>query len=244
MKNFMFLLLFFSFFQAQTPSEKQTKQQSQVWLAFVSSTKLNTHWDFIADVGIRWNEFFVSENVYLIRGAMNYRITPMISVAGGYAHAWSAPVKEEWDTYADENRIFEQVQFNSKLGSTGVFQRLRIEQRWQEKIVNDEVLSDIRFTNRIRYMANFNIPVFNKKNRPTLAVFDEVMFHFGQEVVYNTFDQNRFFIGIRQNLTSQLSCDFGYVNAYQQRYPGYQYEMTHLLRLFLFLNTEVKKRDD
>jgi len=73
-----------------------------------------------------------------------------------------------------------------------------------------------------------------------LVVSDEILIQFGKEVVYNTFDQNRLFVGIRQNINPKLSYDFGYMNVYQQKSNGYQYDMNHTLRLFFYLNTVVK----
>jgi hypothetical protein len=75
---------------------------------------------------------------------------------------------------------------------------------------------------------------------PSLVVADEILIHFGKEVVYNTFDQNRFFIGIKQNVSPKLSFDFGYMNVYQQKYSGYQYDSNHTLRLFFYYNNSFK----
>ncbi|MGG7034992.1 MAG: DUF2490 domain-containing protein [Flavobacterium sp.] len=245
MKNhaiLLFLLLFPKVFWAQTTNEKTIEKRSQIWTSFVSTTKLNQHWDLVADAGMRWNNFFESGYFSYMRGALNYKINPGVFVGGGYMHGWSAPANPDWETLANENRIFEQVQLTSKLGNSTVVQRLRNEQRWQEKLVNDEVAETLRFTNRIRYQLNFNIPIFNDKKLPTIVTFDEIMVHYGKEVVFNTFDQNRFFIGIRQNINPKWSYDIGYLNIYQQKYSGYQYEMTHLLRLFVYLNTELKEK--
>jgi hypothetical protein len=71
---------------------------------------------------------------------------------------------------------------------------------------------------------------------PSLVLADEVLLNFGREVVYNTMDQNRIFVGIKQNLNPQLSFDFGYMNVYQQRSSGYQYDMNHTIRLFFYYN--------
>ena len=68
------------------------------------------------------------------------------------------------------------------------------------------------------------------------------MEHFGEEVVYNTFDQNRFFIGIKKNINPKWSYDFGYMNVYQQKYSGYQYDMNHTIRLFFYLSTSIRKK--
>lgn len=241
--NILFLLIFLLFpksFLAQSATEKTIKEQSKIWTAFISTTKLNKHWDFIADAGTLWSGFFERDNLTILRGTVNYKINPNITVGGGYAHGWAAPTNPEWSTYSDENRFFEQIFFNSKLGNIRVSQRIRNEQRWQEKIVNDKVSDDIRFTNRIRYMANFNIPIFKNPNLPTLVTYDEIMVHFGKEVVYNTFDQNRIFIGFRQNINTKWSYDIGYLNAFQQKYSGSNYEMSHMMRLFIYLNTETK----
>jgi hypothetical protein len=59
--------------------------------------------------------------------------------------------------------------------------------------------------------------------------------------VYNTFDQNRWYIGLKQPISSVLSVDFGYMNLYQQRENGFEYVNNHTLRLFVFYNPNFSK---
>lgn len=224
----------------QTPQRKEVNQQLQTWVSLNTVTKFNDHWGIIADVHVRENGFFESNNFYLLRGGVTYIPNASVIVTGGYAHMWLSPTKEGWSTYADENRIYQQTQLNTKVGKVSITQRLRNEQRWQEKMANDEPTGEWRFTNRVRYLVSFTIPVFNKKKLPSLVLSDELLIHFGKEVVYNTFDQNRLFIGIRQNINPKLSYDFGYMNVYQQKYSGYQYDMNHTVRLFFYLNSALK----
>ncbi|MBC7848059.1 MAG: DUF2490 domain-containing protein [Flavobacterium sp.] len=224
--------------QAQT--EKVINQQTQTWVSINTVTKFSDHWGIVADAHIRSNEIFHDNNFYFLRGGITYIPNPSVSITAGYAHMWLAPTKEGWSTYSDENRIYQQAQMNTKLGKVSVLQRLRNEQRWQEKIANDESTGENRFTDRVRYLVSFNIPVFKKKTAPLLVLSDEILIHFGQEVIYNTFDQNRLFIGIRQSINPKLSFDFGYMNVYQQKYTGYQYDMNHTLRLFFYLNSSIK----
>lgn len=239
-KRVIFLALFsiISFGQAQT--EKVVNQQTQTWVSLNTVTKFSEHWGIAADAHIRSNEIFQDNNFYFLRGGISYIPNSSVSITGGYAHMWLAPTNESWSTYSDENRIYEQVQLTSKLGKVGVVQRLRNEQRWQEKIVNDEPTGENRFTNRVRYLLSFTIPIFKKKTAPQLVLSDELLIHFGKEVIYNTFDQNRLFIGIKQSINPKLSFDFGYMNVYQQKYTGYQYDMNHTLRLFFYLNSSIK----
>lgn len=224
----------------QTPTEKVINEQTQTWVSINSVTKFSEHWGVNADAHIRTNEIFHDNNFYFLRGGISYIPNPSVSVTAGYAHMWLAPTKEGWSTYSDENRIYQQAQLTTNVGKVSILQRIRNEQRWQEKIVNDESTGENRFTNRVRYLVSFNIPVFKKKTAPLLVVSDEILIHFGQEVIYNTFDQNRLFVGIRQAINPKLSFDFGYMNVYQQKYTGYQYDMNHTLRLFFYLNSSLK----
>jgi len=227
----------------QGAAKKEINQQLQTWVSLNTVTKFSERWGVVADAHIRENGFFESNNYFLLRGGFTYFSNKSISFTAGYAHMWLAPTKEEWSTYADENRIYEQGQLITKIGNTSVLLRLRNEQRWQEKIANDEPTGELRFTNRIRYLASFTIPIFNDKKMPSLVLADELLIHFGKEVIYNTFDQNRFFVGIRQNISPKLSYDFGYMNVYQQKYSGYQYDMNHTIRLFFYLNSSIKQHE-
>ena len=224
----------------QGAAKKEVNQQVQTWVSLNTMTKFSEHWGIVADAHIRENGFFESNNFYFLRGGFSYIPNASVSLTAGYAHMWLAPTKEGWSTYADENRIYQQAQLITKIGNVSVLQRLRNEQRWQEKMVNDEPSGENRFTNRVRYLASFTIPIFNDKKLPLLVLSDEILIHFGKEVVYNTFDQNRLFIGIKQNITPKLSYDFGYMNVYQQKYSGYQYDMNHTIRLFFYLNSAIK----
>jgi len=226
----------------QTSSQKEINEQVQTWFSLNTVTKFSDHWGVIADVHIRRNDFLAEDSFYLVRAGMTYIPTNTFTITAGYAHMWLAPSNPDWSTFTDENRIYEQLQLNTKAGDVGIVQRLRIEQRWQEKTINDEVTEDIRFTNRLRYLIGFNIPVFKKKTLPLLVISDEILLQFGEEVVYNTFDQNRLFIGIKQTINPKWSFDFGYMNVYQEKYSGYQYDMNHTIRLFFYLSTSIRKK--
>ncbi|PKB17727.1 DUF2490 domain-containing protein [Flavobacterium sp. 5] len=242
MKNVsnFFVLLFPILVFGQAVAKKEVNQQVQTWVSLNTVTKFAEHWGVVADVHIRENGFFESDNFYLLRGGVSYMPNSAVSLIGGYAHMWLAPTKEGWFVYSNENRIYQQVQLSSKIGKVTVLQRLRNEQRWQQIMINDAPSGILRFTDRVRYLASFTIPVFNNKKLPSLVLSDEILIQFGKDIVYNTFDQNRLFIGIKQNISPKLSYDFGYMNVYQEKINGYQYDMNHTIRLFFYLNSDVK----
>lgn len=224
---------------AQTTQKKEINNQAQTWISVNTAIKFNEHWGTMNDFHIRRTDFADKENFYFARTGITYSPYPKLTLAAGYAHLWLAPSKPEWSNFADENRIFQQVLYSSKIGNVSMLQRIRNEQRWQDKMVNDRA-ADTRFTNRIRYLLSFTIPVFNDKKLPSLVIADELLMHFGKEVVYNSMDQNRIFIGIRQSINPKWSYDFGYMNVVQQKYSGYQYDSNHTLRLFFYFSGNTK----
>ncbi|PWA05332.1 DUF2490 domain-containing protein [Flavobacterium psychrotolerans] len=236
----IFVILFPLLVLGQVHSEKEIKNQTQSWFSLNNNLKFNDHWSLLADFHIRRNNFVSDDSFYFVRGGLSYMPNSKVSFALGYGHMWVAPSKPEWNTFSDENRIYQQTQLSTKIGEVGILQRIRNEQRWQEKIVNDEPTGINRFTDRVRYLLSVNIPVFKKKNMPSLVIADEILIHFGKEVVFNTLDQNRIFIGIKQAINPKLSFDFGYMNVYQQKYSGYQYDSNHTLRLFFYYNNSIK----
>lgn len=235
----LLLLLFPVVILAQTVKEKEINQQFQTWVSLNSVTKFSEHWGVAADVHLRTNDFFQDNNFFFLRGGIAYIPNSKFSFTGGYAHMWLAPKNPTWSTFSDENRIYQQVQMNTKSGNVSILQRLRNEQRWQEIIVNDVETGKNKFSNRVRYLISTTIPIFKKKTAPSLVLSDELLIQFGKDIVYNTFDQNRFFVGIKQAINPKLSFDFGYMNVYQQKSTGYQYDMNHTLRLFFYLNSSV-----
>ena len=236
----MFKILFVIFpilAAAQTINEKEINQQFQTWVSLNSVTKFSPHWGIAADVHFRTNDFFQNTNFLFLRGGISYIPNSTFSFTGGYAHMWLAPKNPTWNSFSDENRIYQQIQMNTKFRNVSIVHRLRNEQRWQEIIINDQETGKNKFSNRVRYLISTNIPIFKIKSAPLLVISDELLLHFGNEIVYNTFDQNRFFIGIKQAINPVLSFDFGYMNVYQQKPNGYQYDMNHTLRLFFYLNS-------
>ncbi|WP_278021041.1 DUF2490 domain-containing protein [Flavobacterium ginsengisoli] len=155
--------------------KKEINQQLQTWVSINTVTKFADHWGLIGDFHIRRNDFVADPSFYFIRGGISYIPNSNISLNLGYAHMWLAPSNPDWSTFADENRIYQQAQLNTKFGNISILRRLRNEQRWQEKIVNDKPSGDWRFTNRIRYLMSFTFRISDKKSWPQMVLSDEIL---------------------------------------------------------------------
>jgi hypothetical protein len=241
LRIFIFLLFFPLIGSGQNVKNKDVTVQSQSWFACISSFKISDRWVLSADAHMRRNDFLARNSFVIVRGGIGYEIRPSLLGTFGYAHLWLSPSHANWSTIANENRIYQQALYSTKIGNVTVGQRVRNEQRWQDIIVEDHKLDGLRFSNRVRYQLSCFIPISKNKSVPMLVVADEVLLQFGKDIVYNAFDQNRIFVGIRQSISKEWSYDFGYMQVYQQRASGYQYDQNHTLRLFFYYNKGFKE---
>ena len=140
---------------------------------------------------------------------------------------------------------WQQLQLHTKYGKIRTMQWLRLEERWRRNIKNDNELAAVyRFDTRLRFNYMLTIPLSKKGIVPKtffVAVNDEIFVNFSRKVVYNTFDQNRFFTGLAYQTGAHSKLQLGYMNVYQQLGAGNRYQSAHTIRLFYFQNLDVRK---
>jgi hypothetical protein len=144
----------------------------------------------------------------------------------------------------DEWRIHHELTYAHKIGKVGAFERLRFDHRWREQFDETGNKTGYQFSTRIRFLYSINIPIFSGPNaykKPSLSISDELLVQFGPGVVYNFFEQNRFFFGIRQRLHKDLSFDTGYMYVFQQTAFGNQLNAFHTFRLFFYYTPDLRK---
>ncbi|MBC7890472.1 MAG: DUF2490 domain-containing protein [Ferruginibacter sp.] len=239
---FIVVTTFTQFVSFAQTGPKEVKTGSQGWMSVNSTIRLNNKFGIIADLHVRRNNFIADPGFYFARLGVNYWLKENITLVLGYGQMWVAPSKPNWHHFGQEHRIYQQIQMTSKIGKISVLNRLRNEQRWQEKIADDKFTHSFKFTSRVRYLVSVNIPVFSNPRYPSLVVADELLIQFGKEIVYNTFDQNRAFIGIKQRVSKSLNFDLGYMLVYQQKSSGFQYDKNHTLRWFFYYTPDFRKK--
>jgi hypothetical protein len=239
--SILFFLKVFAFGQT-TVNEKQITHSTQSWFSVNSTIRFTDYWGVMADFHVRKEDFLEGDYFYFARlGAVNW-ISGKYPIAYGIAHLWLAP-KEGNNTWSNENRIYQQWSGTHKQGIISILHRIRTEQRWKEMIVNDEKTGEKQFSFRLRYLASFDARIFKNKKLPSLVLADEILVQFGKDILLNTFDQNRLFLGIKLPVKPNLSFDVGYMNILQQKSTGYQYDSSDLFRLFFYYTPDFRKKE-
>src|SRR6185312_7638641 len=145
-----------------------------------------------------------------------------------------------------EQRIWQQIWWNQKYTGLSTLQWLRLEQRFSEKVVADQKVDGTVYTFRVRYNFSFFIPLKGKElapKTPFAAITNEVFLNFGSNITYNTFDQNRLFVGLGYQFTKHLNAQLGYMNVYQQEASGNSYISTDAIRLFVFHSLDLRNKE-
>lgn len=248
MKNHCFFLkilcLAFTIFISENSigQAKEVKDLAQVWVGFLSTTKLNNQLSILAEAHLRRTDFLAKPSFFIIRVGAQYQVNKKLSFNAGYGNMWLAPNTVTGSFFSQERRLFEQVQLNTKWHTINVVNRIRNEQRWQQKVANDAFSGAYRFSNRVRYMFGATAPIFKKSNYPLLIISNEIMFQFGNENRENVFDQNRFFVGLRKKISQTMAFDLGYLEGYQKKISGYQFERLHTLRTFFYYTPDLRHK--
>lgn len=118
----------------------------------------------------------------------------------------------------------------------------------QEKQVQDVNQFWAAYLNQTRLRYNFlmQFPLGKKAFQPgtlSFVLHDELHINFGKEILYNTFDQNRFFAGFNYHLRKSANLQFGYMNVFLQQASGNQYRSLHAPRIFFFQNLDFRKKE-
>lgn len=226
---------------------RQTTNEDQLWVGYFNQTRLTDKWGIWLDGHLRTTHNFVQEpSKALIRLGVTHYFNDDLKFTNGYAFINHYPEEGHANVSQPEHRIWHQLQLHTKYGKVRTMQWLRLEERFRQNIKNDNELTDgFRFDERIRYSYLLNVPLSKKGIVPksfSAVLNDELMINLTTNNVYNTFDQNRFFIGLSYNFDTHSNLQFGYMNVYQQLGAGNKYKNIDAIRVFFFQNLDFRKK--
>lgn len=234
-------ILSFTLLIAKAQPTKETDYNTQFWGSINSTLRVADRWGVMADVHVRRDDFLKNPNFYFLRLGAVHWVSDELTLAGGGALLWLANPHTNGFHYALEKRFYQQAQWRESIARLSFLFRIRNEQRWHEVLNEKGAVNRVRFSNRLRFLISTTIPIFKNPKYPRLVIADEMLIHFGKEIVYNSLDQNRVFFGVSQRITKNLSFDMGYMLVYQQKYSGYQYDFNNTFRCFFYYSPDFRK---
>ncbi len=235
------------FFVAQVSAQtKQITSFNQVWAGYFNQTRLSSKWGFWAEAQVRTNDKFF-DNLFqgIVRVGGTYYLNDDTKLTAGYAYVNNFSPANGANISTPEHRPWQQIQWHTKYPKLRLMQWFRLEERYRQRLLNvNELDNSFAFNWRVRYNFLMQVPLSRKRFQPNTFSFitnNEVFVNLGKQVVYNTFDQNRFFVGLAYQTTKTDNLQFGYLNVFQQLTTGNQYKSSHVARIFYFHNLDLRK---
>lgn len=235
LKSAMILLL-----PAFTFSQNKINEKQQIWLGYITQTKLSYHLSW-------WNDaHWVPESFGIVRTGLIYHFgkEKQFTATFGYAFATFYP-PEGKSTFRPEHRPWGQSTYQHQYNSFTFLHRLRYEARYREIIVDDNLQNEFNFNYRFRYLLQMRYFLKTEKTgKLFLTASDELLFNAGSEIK-NSFrlDQNRISAGLGyqyKNVTFQLA----YMNQLIESNVDNTFKMNHNLQLLVFHHFDLKKKSN
>lgn len=251
MKNYFLLFVFCLLITGSLSAQRIKAHQNNVWFFYLGNHSVSEKVKIHTDVFLRRADWSEDQQI-LIRPGIDYWIRPEISISTGYAFIRTYPYGAQPILHtADEHRWWEQIVLKHKIGKIGFNHRYRLEQRWLDTFTRDRG-GEIRqvedtYLNRVRYRLLFNLPLAGEpgtKNHLFIPVANEFFFNFGKNVRMNSYDQNRFQVGLGLQLSEPASVQLNYMNHHINKPDGIRQEVNHTLVLGFIYNIDFRKKEE
>jgi len=226
-------------------AQKTVATDEQAWFAVLNQTRISKKWGFWFDAHLRLKDNYAGHlSQSILRFGPTYFLTDDVRLTAGYAYVHTFPGPGDANIGLSEHRLWQQVQWFTRGPKARLMQRVRLEERYRRKTMNDNELGEgYNFNWRIRYNFALFLPITKKRFEPGGLLFlvnDEMFINFGKNIVYNHFDQNRFFVGLVYQINKHAQLHGGYMNLYQQLPSGNQFRNQHTVRVFYFHNFDLR----
>lgn len=114
--------------------------------------------------------------------------------------------------------------------------RYRYELRWQEQPLLDDYRFFTRFRFRYRIRVGLNSTDFYANKTLYAAVSNEIGLNMGKNVVLNTFNQNRLYIGLGYRFLTAARVELRYVDRFRTRGTGFEFDSDHGVMVGIYID--------
>ncbi len=229
MKKYLIILISVSYLLGIKKSLAQntriTNNNNIGWYNYFGTFNFNKKLGLHTEYQWRRNETINEKKQNLLRLGVNYQVNPALQLRFGYANIETfaygdIPINVFGKDFT-EHRTFQMATINDKISKIDLSHRFMLEQRWIGRYTNANLSEEDEFvfSNRLRYMFRIQMPLKGKSidnKTPYLAIYDEIMIGFGENVNENVFDQNRFGVLIGYKFSPTVRIEGGYLNQILQ----------------------------
>ncbi|MEN9697383.1 MAG: hypothetical protein RLZ56_804 [Bacteroidota bacterium] len=222
----------------------QTNHSEESWWDYLNQNRYTEHWGSWIDLQSKRKENYVdviNANEYTLGASYfqntRFKYTAALTYVDNYMGTGNT-------YHIGEYRPWQQIQLSTSARKSKWVQWIRLEERFKETAINNAPSGRFDFNYRLRYFILGQFPMFGHaydKGSISFVSSEELYLNFGKNIVYNTFDQNRFFLGIYYYLNKENILQLGYTNMFQKYNLPNKYLNADVLRISLFNNIDFRR---
>lgn len=228
-------------YHPEVPPQKETHHSSEVWLGIYTKYRIGEKLFYYGEYHLRHREWWSEMSQLYLRFGLSYLVNKSFEFTGGivtpfyYAKGEATP---EINHTIPQFRFWEQLLFLNSYDRLKIYHQIRLEQRWRK----DHALgSEYRYDWRMRYKIAAYYPL-NKEHLESGAIFlcpsNEIFMQAGKHIIYNNFEDNRFFLGMGYILNDEWQFQAGYLHSYKHDKSPFAFNNRHILRVAAFHNLD------
>ena len=235
-----------TFSSSAQPNEKKITTRPMAWYGYLNTLQLSPKWSVTSDIGLRNYLDNGHQSQFLMRSKINYELGQNWNAGIGFAY-FETTTSDPTSTSTlrvPELRPFQEFNNKQKFNKITFSHRFRIEERYLRKTVNDKLIDKYNFNFRFRYQFGFDYNLYKSKDNKqslNLKLANELMVNAGKNIVSNLFDQNRIYAGLNYQPINNLSIELGYMNLFQEKSSGTQFNQGNIIRLSIFQKIKLYK---
>lgn len=234
-RAFLFFILAKTVITAQT--QKNIDHQNLLWTRYYNQVEINPKWSIHSEFDNRVFLDSIVQNLFVIRVQGRHKISEQVELGAGIVYFSVATQVPEVNLGFNipEYRLQQDLTWKKNWSKIVLNQRFQIEERFFQNADGQGLTTGTTFFWRFRYRLQGEYTFWRKEKRYLKAiVYDEIMINAGKNAVYNSFDQNRVYVGLQYGISSAVAVELGYMNSFQQRKTGIDYFDRNIIRLSIY----------
>ena len=234
-KAFLFFILARTVITAQT--QKNIDHQNLLWTRYYNQVEINPKWSIHSEFDNRVFLDSIVQNLFVIRVQGRHKISEQVELGAGIVYFSVATQVPEVNLGINipEYRLQQDLTWKKNWSKIVLNHRFQIEERFFQNADRQGLITGTTFFWRFRYRLQGEYIFWRKEKRYLKAiVYDEIMINAGKNAVYNSFDQNRVYVGLQYGISSAVAVELGYMNSFQQRTTGIDYFDRNIIRLSIY----------
>jgi len=210
---------------------------SHAWLTYFGDHPFgNSKWGAHLEGQVRRHDLGGTWQQLLLRPAVNYDVSPALTLTAGYAYARTHSYSDfsPANPATNEHRLWEQAIWRYRAGRAALNSRFRLEQRFI-----GSAKPGFRYENRVRMWEQVTVPI---SGPVYFTAYDEIWFYIKPYVSNSVFDQNRAYAAVGYRVKPAWRVEVGYMNQALLQRSGSVLESNHTLVVSLYSNARFKRQ--